>query len=105
MGAVERTTWTPVVGLADEMSERGRLCGIPLVRSSRRQPSTTGCPGGDALPQGGVVDLDPLSWQGKRKREPWSLSPLERKSGGGQNYSGANLRLIQLFGEANVIVF
>src|SRR5713226_5234838 len=54
-GAAGRTTWTPVVGLADETSERGRLCGISLVRSSRRQPSTTECPGGDDLPQGGVV--------------------------------------------------
>src|SRR6266566_827291 len=34
-------------------SERGRLCSISLVRSSRRQPSTTACPGGDELPQGG----------------------------------------------------
>jgi len=55
LGAAGRTTWTPVVGLADETSERGRLCSISLVRSSRRQPSTTGCPGGDDLPQGGVA--------------------------------------------------
>ena len=54
-GAAGRTTWMPVVGLADETSERGRLCGISLVRSSRRQPSTTECPGGDDLPQGGVA--------------------------------------------------
>ena len=54
-GAAGRTTWTPVVGLADETSEHGRLCGISLVRSSRRQPSTTECPGGDDLPQGGVA--------------------------------------------------
>src|SRR5258708_36403416 len=54
-GAAGRTTWTPVVGLADETSERGRLCSISLVRSSRRQPSTTACPGGDDLPQGGVA--------------------------------------------------
>ena len=53
LGAAGRTTWTPVVGLADETSERGRLCSISLVRSSRRQPSTTACPGGDELPQGG----------------------------------------------------
>jgi hypothetical protein len=53
LGAAGRTTWTPVVGLADETSERGRLCSISLVRSSRRQPSTTACPGGDDLPQGG----------------------------------------------------
>jgi len=55
VGAAGRTTWTPVVGLADETSERGRLCGVSLVRSSRRQPSTTECPGGDDLPQGGVA--------------------------------------------------
>jgi hypothetical protein len=52
-GAAGRTTWIAVVGLADETSERGRLCGVSLVRSSRRQPSTTACPGGDDLPQGG----------------------------------------------------
>ncbi|MFL5657084.1 MAG: hypothetical protein ACJ8CB_23235 [Ktedonobacteraceae bacterium] len=54
-GAAGRTTWTAVVGLADETSARGRLCGVSLVRSSRRQPSTTACPGGDDLPQGGVA--------------------------------------------------
>jgi len=53
LGAAGRTTWTPVVGLADETSERGRFCSISLVRSSRRQLSTTACPGGDDLPQGG----------------------------------------------------
>ncbi|MFL5695960.1 MAG: hypothetical protein ACJ797_02510 [Ktedonobacteraceae bacterium] len=31
------------------------FCGVSLVRSSRRQPSTTACPGGDDLPQGGVA--------------------------------------------------
>ena len=55
VGAAGRTTWTPVVGLADETSERGRFCSLSLVRSSRRQPSTTECPGGDDLPQGGVA--------------------------------------------------
>ena len=54
-GAADRTTWTAVVGLADETSARGRLCGVSLVRSSRRQPSTTACPAGDDLPQGGVA--------------------------------------------------
>jgi hypothetical protein len=54
-GAADRTTWTAVLGLADETSARGRLCGVSLVRSSRRQPSTTACPGGDDLPQGGVA--------------------------------------------------
>src|SRR6266566_4830956 len=52
-GAAGRTTWMPVVGLADETSAHSRLCGISLVRSSRRQPSTTERPGGDDLPQGG----------------------------------------------------
>ena len=55
VGAAGRTTWTPVVGLADETSARGRLCGVSLVRSSRRQPSTTEGPGGGDLPQGGVA--------------------------------------------------
>ena len=54
-GAADRTTWTAVVGEASETSARGRLCGVSLVRSSRRQPSTTACPGGDDLPQGGVA--------------------------------------------------
>ncbi len=53
VGAAGRTTWTAVVGLADETSARRGFCGVSLVRSSRRQPSTTACPGGDALPQGG----------------------------------------------------
>ncbi len=55
LGAADRTTWTPVVGLAAETSERGRLCGLSLVRSSRQEPSTTEGPGGGDLPQGGVV--------------------------------------------------
>src|SRR6266576_258337 len=55
VGAAGRTTWIAVVGLADETSAHGRLCGVSLVRSSRRQPSTTACPGGDDLPQGGVA--------------------------------------------------
>src|SRR5438132_11664017 len=53
VGAAGRTTWTAVVGLADETSARGGFCGVSLGRSSRRQPFTTACPGGDALPQGG----------------------------------------------------
>jgi hypothetical protein len=53
VGAAGRTTWTAVVGLADETSARRGFCGVSLVRSSRRQPSTTACPGGDDLPQGG----------------------------------------------------
>lgn len=52
-GAAGHTTWTAVVGLADETSGRSRLCGVSLGRSSRRQPATTGCPGGDGLPPGG----------------------------------------------------
>ncbi|SRR2546429_3878175 len=54
-GAAGHTIWTPVVGLADETSARSSSCGISLVRSSRRQPSTTECPDGDDLPQGGVA--------------------------------------------------
>jgi hypothetical protein len=53
VGAACRTTWTAVVGWADETSARRGFCGVSLVRSSRRQPSTTACPGGDDLPQGG----------------------------------------------------
>jgi len=52
-GAADRTTWTAVVGEASETSARRGFCGVSLVRSSRRQPSTTACPGGDDLPQGG----------------------------------------------------
>src|SRR6266700_328475 len=44
----------PVVGLADETSVRGWLCGISLVRSSRQEPFTTARPGGDGFPRGGV---------------------------------------------------
>jgi hypothetical protein len=40
-----RTTWMPVAGWADETSERKWLCGLSLVRSSRRQPFTTVRPG------------------------------------------------------------
>ena len=78
LGAAGRTTWTPVVGLADETSERGRLCSISLVRSSRRQPSTTGCPGGDDLPQGGVAVRSAV-WHNRRERELWSVSIVGRK--------------------------
>ena len=53
VGAAGRTTWTAVVGLADETSGRRWLCGVSLVRSSRQEPSTTACPGADDLPQGG----------------------------------------------------
>src|SRR5262245_54510551 len=52
-GAAGPTTWTPVVGCADETSEHGRLCGLSVGRSSRRQPLTTGGPGGAGLPLGG----------------------------------------------------
>jgi hypothetical protein len=68
-GATGRTTWMPVVGLADETSERGRLCGISLVRSSRQEPSTTVRPGGDDSSQGGVDA--PIAWQHREKSEPW----------------------------------
>ena len=53
VGAAGRPTWTAVVGEASETSARRGFCGVSLGRSSRRQPSTTACPGGDALPQGG----------------------------------------------------
>jgi hypothetical protein len=90
-GAAGRSTWTPVVGLADETSERGRLCGVSLVRSSRRQPSTTECPGGDDLPQGGVATsiCDVAEQMAARTLE--SVNG-EQKMTGGQNYSGAKLR-------------
>src|SRR5260370_13842953 len=39
------------LGRRDERTQG--FCGVSLVRSSRRQPSTTACPGGDDLPQGG----------------------------------------------------
>jgi hypothetical protein len=54
-GAAGHTIWTPVVGLADQTSAPSSSCGISLVRSSRRQPSTTECPDGDDLPLGGVA--------------------------------------------------
>ena len=41
------------LGRRDERTQG--FCGVSLVRSSRRQPSTTACPGGDDLPQGGVA--------------------------------------------------
>ena len=90
-GAAGRTTWTPVVGLADETSERGRLCGISLVRSSRRQPSTTECPGGDDLPQGGVATSICYVAEQTEARTLESVNG-EKKMTGGQNYSGAKLR-------------
>jgi len=43
------TTWTPVVGWADETSGHNRRCGVSLGRSSRRQPLTTGCPSGETF--------------------------------------------------------
>src|SRR3989442_14671893 len=54
-GATDRPTWTAVVSLAVETSARGRLCGVSLVRSYRRQTSSTACLCGDDLPQGGGV--------------------------------------------------
>jgi hypothetical protein len=58
LGASGHTTWTPVVGLADETSGDAVLCSISVVRSSRRQPSTTGGPGGDDLTLGGGISKD-----------------------------------------------
>jgi hypothetical protein len=92
VGAAGRTTWTPVVGLADETSERGRLCSISLVRSSRRQPSTTECPGGDDLPQGGLAASIILSGAQQTQERTLEIVNIEKKMRGGQNYSGANLR-------------
>jgi hypothetical protein len=82
-GAAGRTTWTPVVGLADETSERGRLCGISLVRSSRRQPSTTECPGGDDLPQGGVVTSVILSGAEQTEERTLEIVNVGTKMTGG----------------------
>ena len=72
------------LGRRDETSERGRLCGVSLVRSSRRQPSTTECPGGDDLPQGGVVTsiCDVAEQMAARTLE--SVNG-EKKMTGGQN--------------------
>ena len=92
VGAAGRTTWTPVVGLADETSERGRFCSLSLVRSSRRQPSTTECPGGDALPQGGPVASIILSGAEQTQERTLEIVNIGKKMRGGQNYSGANLR-------------
>jgi hypothetical protein len=64
LGAAGRTTWTPVVGLADETSARRSLGGVSLVRSSRQQPETTECPGGDDQPQGGELHL----WRHREER-------------------------------------
>ena len=90
VGAAGRTTWTAVVGLADETSARRGFCGVSLVRSSRRQPSTTACPGGDALPQGGELHRTAV-WlkDGVRILERVNFG---KKIIGGQNYSGATLR-------------
>src|SRR5260370_40034432 len=87
-GAADRTTWTPVVGLADETSERGGLCGISPVRSSRRQPSTTECPGGDDLPQGGGPHRSAV-WKNRRERELWRvLTGRKHRTNGGSKLSG-----------------
>jgi len=72
-----------VVGLADETSERGFLCGISLVRSSRRQPSTTECPGGDDLPQGGVVALVILSGAEQTEERTLEIVNVGTKMTGG----------------------
>src|SRR5258708_26265095 len=76
-GRKARSTWTPVVGLADETSARRWLCGIPLVRSSPRQPSTTVGPGGDAPFAGGGPIAAALAGQNNRNQEPSPFSPLQ----------------------------
>ncbi len=78
-GAAGRSTWMPVVGLVDETSARGRLCGVSLVRSSRRQPSTTERPGGDDRPQGGGAASIDLERQNRREHEPWRWSTVGKK--------------------------
>ena len=93
VGAAGRTTWMPVVGLADETSTRSRLCGISLVRSSRRQPFTTERPGGDEPPQGGVgaplgcIRRTDVSVNFGDSQRVESIGQM-----GGQNYLGAKLR-------------
>ena len=56
-GAAGQSTWTPVVGCADETSAHGRRCGLSVGRSSRRQPLTTGGPGGAGPPLGGEAHV------------------------------------------------
>ena len=97
VGAAGRTTWIAVVGLADETSARGRLCGVSLVRSSRRQPSTTACPGGDDLPQGGGAA--PNCCVAERRSENLGACQLwkENHRGGvkiirAQDYAGVDMR-------------
>ena len=90
VGAAGRTTWIAVVGLADETSAPRGFCGVSLGRSSRRQPFTTACPGGDALPQGGGAARTAV-WlkDGVRISERVNFG---KKIRGGQNYLGARLR-------------
>src|SRR6266700_1815605 len=88
----------PVVGLADETSAHSRLCGISLVRSSRRQPSTTERPGGDDLSQGGgctdlLIGTTDVSVNLGDSQRGESIGQM-----GGQNYLGAKW-LFPLFGE------
>ena len=91
VGAAGRTTWTAVVGLADETSARGSSAGYPSFARlgasrppQRVQVETTLPQGGGAAPNGCVAE--------RRSEKSWSVSTLERKSQGGQNYSGARLR-------------
>ena len=91
-GAAGRTTWMPVVGEASETSAHSRLCGISLVRSSGRQPSTTERPGGDDLSQGGgctdlLIDTTDVSVNLGDSQRGESIGQM-----GGQNYLGAKLR-------------
>ena len=83
----------PVVGLADETSERGRLCGISLVRSSRLPAVHHRASRSYDLPQGGVGA--PVCLGGRRDVSVnlGACQLLASKAQmGGQKYLGARLR-------------
>jgi hypothetical protein len=96
-GAAGRTTWIAVVGWADETSARSRLCGVSLVRSSRRQPLTTACPGGDALPQGGGAA--PNCCVAQRRSENLGACQLWK-----ENHRGVKIIRAQDYGSSNFLV-
>ena len=77
------------LGRRDERTQE--LCGVSLVRSSRRQPSTTACPGSTRLSQGGGAA--PNCCVAERRSENLGACQLWKENHrGGQNYSGARLR-------------
>jgi len=88
VGAAGRTTWTAVGGLADETSARRGFCGVSLGRSSRRQPFTTACPGGDALPQGGAA---PNCCVAERRSENLGERQLWKENQRGSKLFGPNI--------------